>query len=301
MATANASPRVVLAGEKLASEVSLRRAVTLAGGVCETAHDGKECLALVRANPPDVIVIEIARSQVDCVEAIRFLRVEERSRNIPVVVVSGEEDAEARREALDAGASEFLFYPFDEAELRARVAMVMRVARLEGEVETLRRELQTARMTDGETGVLQRHYIEQRVVSEVKSARRHQHPLSLIAIKLDRPLTADHAFDFSPYACPTADAVKNLVRDEDLVARFDVDEFLVVMPHTDSYGSLILAERIRAAVETLPGVVRRITASVGVASCQRTEDFLKESPLRRAQTAMRSAVAQGGNRVVKQD
>ena len=292
--------RVLLAGRGIAMAAPLRRAVSMEGALYETAPDGKECLAMVRREPPDVVFMELQGTYVDGIEAIRFMRAEEESRGIPVVVVSGRQDEDARREALAAGATEFLCQPFEQTELQARMAAVLKLARLERELRRVGEELAATRLEDVDTGALQRHYIEQRVGAEVKSARRHQHPLSLISARLDPPLGEGPGYDFRAHLRPTADAIKYLVRDEDLVARFGPDEFLVVMPHTDSYGSLILAERIREAIENL-GVGRRISASVGVASCQKSGDFARDAPLARARAAMEKARTQGGNRVVKQD
>ncbi|MFN7975287.1 MAG: diguanylate cyclase [Acidobacteriota bacterium] len=300
--SATARPlRVLLAGFQIASSPVLRRFIAKEGALCETARDGKDCLGLVRQSPPDVIFMEMGKTQVDCIEAVRFLRAEEQSRRIPIVVVADRAEEDARAEALAAGADELISMPFEEAEISARLRMVLRVGRLEREAELLRASLEEHRVTDPKTGALQRAYIDYRLDRECKSARRHGYPLSVMAIRLDRPFSADDGFDFAPYIRPAVDAVKNLVRDEDLVARYTHDELLVVMPHTDSYGSLILAERVRSSIEALPDTPRRVTASVGVASCQRAEDFLKETPLRRAHSAMKSAVSQGGNRVVKQD
>lgn len=292
---------VIVAGPTIPGSALLRAAVIAEGGSYQTALDGKDCLAMVRRSMPDLVLIELAGMRVDCIEALRFLRAEEESRDLPVVIVCGRDDAAGRAEALYAGATEFLCQPFDDAEVRARVRAAMMLARFRERVESMRGQLSSVHLNDTETGVLRRSYIDQRIAAEVKSARRHQHALSIIAVRLEPPFGAAPGFDYHPYTRSVADAIKNLVRDEDLVARYEGREFLVVLPHTDSYGSLMLAERIRAAVEHLPGVPRRISASVGVASCQKADDFLRESPLKRAQSAMEKASLGGGNRVVKVD
>ena len=255
---------------------------------------------MARRSLPDLIFLELSGNRVDCVETIRFLRAEPESSHLPVVVVSARDDERGRVEALSVGASEFLVQPADASETTARVRSAMRLASLVRRLGEVEGKMAEVRVVDEESGLLQSGYIEQRMGAEVKSARRHAHPLSIIAMRLDPP-GEDVLFDFGPYLRPIAEQVKNLVRDEDLVGRYGPAEVLVVMPHTDSYGSLILAERIREAVESLSGFGPPITTSVGVASCQKADDFLREPLLGRALAAMQRASNQGGNRVVKQE
>jgi len=61
----------------------------------------------------------------------------------------------------------------------------------------------------------------------------------------------------------------NIRRPGDLAARYGGEEFLVVLPETDLAGARVLAEKIRAAIESLPPFEEDplpITASIGIAS-----------------------------------
>ena len=78
---------------------------------------------------PDLIVLELPRTDVDRLAAVEHLRSKYRSQDwIPVVVLSADADHDLRRKAFAAGVSEFLAKPFDFSELvvRIRNSLLMR-------------------------------------------------------------------------------------------------------------------------------------------------------------------------------
>ncbi|MEN0110935.1 MAG: GGDEF domain-containing protein [Planctomycetota bacterium] len=87
-----------------------------------------------------------------------------------------------------------------------------------------------------------------------------------------------------------ADAVRRQLRGRDLVARYGVDELVVVMPHTRLYGASVLGHRVRAALSAEAGV----TASCGLA--QSLPGDTPEAVLARADSALYSAKAAGDGR-----
>jgi signal transduction histidine kinase/CheY-like chemotaxis protein len=93
----------------------------------EAVGDGAAALAAARANRPDVIVTDVMMPEVDGFELLRQLRADERTRPVPVILVSARAGEEARVEGLEAGADDYLVKPFAARELIARVhAQVMR-------------------------------------------------------------------------------------------------------------------------------------------------------------------------------
>ncbi|MEG2999780.1 MAG: GGDEF domain-containing protein [Comamonas sp.] len=91
------------------------------------------------------------------------------------------------------------------------------------------------------------------------------------------------------------------VRDSDVVGRVGGEEFSILLPDTDCQGAMDLAERIRAAIESLhvqleSRICLHVTASLGVSICQdATQDI--QSIQREADHAMYQAKTGGRNRV----
>ena len=90
------------------------------------ATSGKEALALFYANSPDVVLLDLGLPDLDGMEIISSLR--EKSQ-IPILVVSAQEEELDKINALDAGADDFITKPFFMGELLARIRVAERKLR----------------------------------------------------------------------------------------------------------------------------------------------------------------------------
>ena len=78
-------------------------------------------------------------------------------------------------------------------------------------------------------------YIAKRVHDEIKRVDRHEHPLSLILIDLDRlsNVNTRYGFEFGNLVVKTVvEAVRQCIRESDIVGRYHQDAFLVILPET---------------------------------------------------------------------
>ena len=98
------------------------------GWVVETAADGRAALAALEERVPDLVVMDMVMPGMGGLGALRHLRADRRTRRVPVVLMSVISDDEARVNALEAGASDYLIKPFGEQELLARVATQLEFA-----------------------------------------------------------------------------------------------------------------------------------------------------------------------------
>lgn len=109
----------------------------------EAAFDAAAGLAAVRASHPDLVLVDLMMPGAGGLELVRAIRADPAIRTVSVIVLSARADADARLEALAAGADEYLGKPFSGRELVARVASHVRMARIrraaiEQEVELTR-------------------------------------------------------------------------------------------------------------------------------------------------------------------
>ncbi len=137
------------------------------------------------------------------------------------------------------------------------------------ELEQANRELCDLATTDGLTGLKNHRAFQERLLGECETAQRHQTPLSLLLLDVDRFKQFNDTFGH-----PAGDAVlkqvarrlERTMRDCDFVARYGGEEFVVVLPQTDQAGALRAAERCRLAIENADWSLRPVTASFGVAT-----------------------------------
>jgi DNA-binding NarL/FixJ family response regulator len=90
------------------------------------AADGAETLARVRADPPDVVLMDVRMPVMDGLEATRRIAADQRLAGVRVIVLTTFELDEYVFEALRAGASGFLLKDIDPADLRQAVRVVAR-------------------------------------------------------------------------------------------------------------------------------------------------------------------------------
>jgi PAS domain S-box-containing protein len=96
----------------------------------EAVEDGLQALDAVHAHRPDLIVTDIMMPGLDGFGLLRELRNDERTREIPVVMLSARSGEEAKVEGLQAGAEDYLTKPFSSRELIARVQTHLELAGL---------------------------------------------------------------------------------------------------------------------------------------------------------------------------
>ena len=161
------------------------------------------------------------------------------------------------------------------------------------------RELERWATTDKLTELPNRRHLEQRGETEVARAHRYSQPLTAILIDLDHfkqinDLEGHHMGD--AVLVDIAKVIATHVRVTDLPGRWGGEEFLVLVPSTPPTQAIVLAEKLRSAIELhhFP-CSPKVTASFGIANLQKQETL--DALLRRADQALYVAKANGRNRV----
>lgn len=88
--------------------------------------DASDLDALLTPSPPDVVLLDIALVGQDGLEVCRQLRADPRFRDVPVLLLSGQTDAETKRAGFAAGADDFVAKPFVPDELVTRIDAQLR-------------------------------------------------------------------------------------------------------------------------------------------------------------------------------
>jgi two-component system response regulator MprA len=118
------SPNVLVVDDDPELRAALRRALRLDGFTVRTADDGEEALALLQAQPSDVVVLDLMMPRVDGLQVCRSLRAD--GNDVPILVLTARDQVSDRVTGLDAGADDYLPKPFALAELAARLRALLR-------------------------------------------------------------------------------------------------------------------------------------------------------------------------------
>ena len=101
-----------------------------------TAGDGAEALRLVRAQPPDLVLMDVTMPNADGLEACRAMKQDPATRLIPIVLVTSLDDAASRIRGIEAGADVFVIKPLNAPELRARLSSLLRIKRYTDDLDS---------------------------------------------------------------------------------------------------------------------------------------------------------------------
>jgi DNA-binding response OmpR family regulator len=112
--------------------------------------DGTTALAAALASPPDLVLTDIMMPGLDGFALLRALRADERTRTIPVILLSARAGEESAVAGLEIGADDYLVKPFSARELLARVATHLQMGKLRREwaLELERRVKEQAQTND---------------------------------------------------------------------------------------------------------------------------------------------------------
>lgn len=120
---AAAVPRVLVVDDEPTLVFGLKIILQSAGYHVETAHTILAAAPILAADPPDVLVLDLALPDGDGAELCEEVR---RSSTLPILIMSAAGDEREKVRALDAGADDFLPKPFDGVELLARLRTMLR-------------------------------------------------------------------------------------------------------------------------------------------------------------------------------
>lgn len=169
--------------------------------------------------------------------------------------------------------------------------------------------LRNESLTDVLTGLSNRRAFDQRFVEMMRDCAREKRPVALLMIDVDNFKAYNDAFGHQVgddcLRAIGAILMNNAARARDLVARFGGEELAVIMPGVDLAGAMVVAERMRAAVEAAAmtqGVGAAhpvVTISIGVTATRDPARTNVEDLISNADLALYKAKDAGRNRVVE--
>ena len=264
------------------------------------AESGEEGIATAVDRRPSVILLDVNMPGIDGFEILRRLKDDPRTSAIPVLMLSGHCDQDAKIRAFDLGAVDYVTKPFDFTELRVRMRSAVKMHML---IQLLAQRAQI----DGLTGCWNRAFFDQRWAEETSRAQRHGHALSMAMLDIDHFKTINDT-----YGHPVGDDVLQGVakilqrecRSSDFACRYGGEEFVLVMPATRPEDAAMVCERIRAATEATVWPrhpERRLTISIGVAGAAAPVALSAAEWHEAADRCLYRAKRTGRNRVVTID
>lgn len=114
---------ILVVDDEEAMRTLLRECLEMDGFRVSEAHNGRELMALLASDPPDLITLDLKLGGENGLELARQVRAD---RNVPIVMITGRSDTIDRVVGLELGADDYIGKPFHVREVLARVRAVLR-------------------------------------------------------------------------------------------------------------------------------------------------------------------------------
>lgn len=101
--------RILVVDDEPSCRGPLSKLLELEGYETDTAADGVEAMDRLAQRLPDLILLDLLMPRMDGVQVLESIRGDERLKNLPVIVVTGQHDSRKQSRAMELGAREYLF------------------------------------------------------------------------------------------------------------------------------------------------------------------------------------------------
>jgi len=139
------APKILVVDDQPINVQLLKRKLEREGMTVFTANSGQDALALVTAEKPDLILLDVMMPDMDGIEVCQHLQADDETRTIPVIFITARTSKEGKLEGLGVGAVDYITKPIDLDETFARVQTQLRFVTINRELVDLQRRLGDAR------------------------------------------------------------------------------------------------------------------------------------------------------------
>jgi diguanylate cyclase (GGDEF)-like protein len=297
--------RVLIADDSLISRRLLEAALAQWGYEVVSASDGLQAWEILRRDDaPRLAILDWMMPGLSGPELCRRVRQLNSQRYTYILLVTSRAEKQDVIEGMEAGADDYITKPFDQMELKVRLASGRRVVALQDQLLEAQETLREQATRDALTKIWNRRTILEILEREIDRAQREMSPLSLAMGDLDHFKQINDTFGHlagDAVLCEAVRRMKASIRSYDSLGRFGGEEFLFTLPGCEASAAVRLAERIRQEIASRPiewqGRAIQVTASFGVTSLPLSQRSTAEALLRLADEALYQAKQQGRNRV----
>ncbi|HEY3426975.1 MAG TPA: diguanylate cyclase [Negativicutes bacterium] len=295
------------------------------------AQTGQQVFDFVSKEKPDLILLDIMMPEIDGYEVCRILQQDETTRQIPIIFLTAKVEAADIVKGLEAGAVDYITKPFNTIELQARIKTHLELKKVRDDLKQSNKQLQEvntalqaanqlitvknqmlkemmeqleyAAKVDALTGLFNRRYAVEKIEEEVARQQRNQKSFSFLMADIDffKKVNDTYGHDGGDHVLKAiSQMMQQTIREQDWLARWGGEEFLMLLPESDLAEAMLVAERIRQKIEEnvidYQKMKIAVTITLGVATYDGTEPV--EQIIKKADNALYDGKASGRNCVV---
>jgi two-component system cell cycle response regulator len=272
---------VLLVDDSASQRAVIAHRLETGGFEVAIATDGNDCLRVLDELRPDIVLLDVVMPGIDGWETLDRIR---QTSGVPVIMLTARAEDIDRVRGLRAGADDYIGKPFQQDELEARIEAVIRRAEL-GRRDAL-------------TGLPNRRTFDEHLDSMFGRERETGQPFALVIFDIDHFKQINDTQGHPAGDRVLQDVAKialRQLRTGEQIFRIGGEEFAIVIPGDGSAG-VIVAERVRTAIQSEPREPPLPTLSAGVAMFPE-DAYTREELFQRADLALYAAKQGGRNSV----
>jgi len=294
------APHILIVDDDLSIRDSMHEFVMLSGFEASVAASAEEAVDALADDTISVVITDIMLPGMDGLELTDWIK---SNHEIDVIVMTGYSTEYSYEEAINKGASDFVFKPVRFEELLLRIKRVLKERRLNAERVQMMEKLKKLSITDGLTNLFNSRHFYSQLKGEIERSNRYGYKLSLLLLDIDNFKVFNDTYghlEGDKVLVRIGHMINACLRRMDSAYRYGGEEFTIVLPGTHGEEARTVAERLRTAVAAEAFTVGdvsdlSITISIGVSQYRQGEsvaDFVQ-----RADQAMYKSKQSGRNQV----
>lgn len=216
------------------------------------AKNGFEALDFVKKKQPDLILLDIMMPEMDGFETCMKLKQKDATKNIPIIFITALAKTADKLKAFEVGGVDYIFRPFVEEEVLARVDVHLKLKKAMEKLELLS-------VKDELTGVFNRRFALEVLDKKIEIAKREKENIVICYLDIDNLKKVNDSFghvEGDRLINTVIQALGETFRTSDYIFRMGGDEFLLILPKMKLEDSANLIKRIKQKLlkKTIRGV-----------------------------------------------
>lgn len=292
--------------------------LTISGFKALVAQSGEAAISQAEIAQPDIILLDVMMTGINGFETCEYLKKNKKTKDIPVIFMTALSDTVDKVRGFEVGGVDYVTKPFDKTELIARIKSHvelrkyqekleqsnLELLKINRELEEAQEKLEYAARTDPLTRLSNRRDIIEKLEYEKIRMKRKGSTFCLILCDIDdfKQINDTYGHNCGDFVLVSiASILRSAIREEDQVARWGGEEFLLLLTGTGIEGGKTVAEKLRENVENhcfrFEDMNLKITMTFGVAVYDNHE-LLIDNCIKKADQALYAGKDRGKNCVV---
>ncbi|MEW5718013.1 MAG: diguanylate cyclase [Chloroflexota bacterium] len=297
--------KFLIVSKKRATVNALQKALRADHHRVFTAPNGIAAVDTALDHKPNAIFLGVTLSGLNGLETARALRSLTPTANIPIIFLAENAEEAQLIERSRVPLADCLIAPFDLAEVKTHAAAGWHTGDQIAAVLPMKPDNEwMLAILDPLTRLYHRRYLLHQLAYEARRSGRYKTSLAVLLIDVDnlKEINRTHSIlTGDSVLIETGQLLLKMARDSEIIGRNDVQDFMIIAPHTNESGARTFAERICKLIAEHHFVLEKldlhVTVSIGVAATSGSDLTENLALLGRAEAALARAKHAGKNRV----